>query len=155
MPLMHRLSITRETPPNAVAEYRISDKTLVVASPTSPRPELRVSMDTVTFFFSAQRMFVGIEAYTNLERWQHRELVLPQATLHGAVESEELFDENGIAPSSLGRVDFTYDDAKNVLKLELGGAVETMGRALSCALLGLDRDLQPVEVWLEALRFEE
>ena len=140
-------------PPHAVARYHAGDKTLEVSCDVAPAA-LRVSVGTVTFLFSADRVLVGIDAYTNSERWARQTLVYPTPAATGAAKSEGMFDDHGIAPSSQGPVDFVYDEQAGVLKLEMEGSVDLFARVLSCVLLGLDHEGQPVEVWLEGVHVD-
>jgi hypothetical protein len=111
----------------------------------------RASIDTLTLsFVPNDHVWIGLDAYTNAERWAQEALVLPRIDLSAALICEERFDENGIGPSYAGPVDYRHAQGRSLLRLNVRAApAATHVRFATGAVAGLDDAGALTDIWLE------
>ncbi|MBI1926903.1 hypothetical protein HYR99_21995 [Candidatus Poribacteria bacterium] len=119
-------------------------------------PAHRISIDTLTLSFSSDRhVLMGFDAYTNSERWERRQLILPPVDQEAALVCIEPFDEHGIGAGSSVPLQYTFSERTSLLLIKLGGGqVFTRIRCLSCAICGLGPGGELLEIWVEGLNFD-
>jgi hypothetical protein len=113
----------------------------------------RASIDTLTLSFTpGDHVWVGLDAYTNAERWQHEQLDPPTVDVTGSLICQELFDENGIGPSYPGPVRYQFARERSLMRLRtLDAPVASCVRFLSAAVAGLDADGILTDIWIEGV----
>jgi hypothetical protein len=84
----------------------------------------------VTLSFDQERGLVGVDAYTNWERWERKEL-LPVSGVPARLLSLAEFDENGVGLGSWPHVALAFDERARRLALTFGDGVTSAAYAPS------------------------
>ena len=149
---MIRLRITADPAPAATALY-LPDDHMLVAGPDgrAPAGAARASLDTLTLLFAqTDHRFLGLDAYTNAERWERRDLRLPKIDEEAAVICVEPFDAHGVARVAGRPVHCTYSPVQTLLHVQVDdGEVAAVIRCLSCVVCGLGVGGELIELWVE------
>jgi hypothetical protein len=113
----------------------------------------RISIDTLTLLFSPDKhVLMGLDAYTNSERWDRQRLANPSVELETALVCVEPFDEHGIGKGWADSVKYTYSDEVALLFIELGnGRATNRIRCLSSVVCGLGIGGNLLEIWIQGL----
>jgi hypothetical protein len=138
----------------ATSRYVPSDHALLVEPKPAPSGPLhRVSIDTLTLqLHPTNEVLVGMDAYTNAERWTTEELLLPRVSAACAIRCLEPVDEHGIGRGSLAPVRYTYSPKMSLLRLQMtDDDVASWIRCLTCGICGLTSDGDLVEFWIEGV----
>jgi hypothetical protein len=116
----------------------------------------RASIDTLTLSLRpSDHILVGFDAYTNSEKWERRELTVPDVDHAMALQCTETFDEHGIGPSGGGPVRYVYSESTSLLLIGVAdGPSATRIRGLSCGILGLGAEGELVEIWVQNFQFQ-
>ena len=152
--MIHFQPVSALLPIPTTARYLPADYALRVDPESAiPTQEHRISIDTLTLsLHSTDHVLVGLHAYTNAERWHHRQLALPPVDQEMAVHCIELFDEHGIGQGSSDPVRYTYSEETSLLLIEVSeDQVVTRIRCLSCGICGLGVDGGLIEIWVQGL----
>jgi hypothetical protein len=136
----------------ASARYLPADYSLVVGPDGNIPPGMnRVSIDTVSFALTPdEKLLVGLDAYTNADRWERRPLARPVIDQETALKCIEPFDEYGIARGNASPVRYSYSSETAILLMTAGEIpVASRIRCLTCVVVGLGAGGELAEIWVE------
>lgn len=154
MSAIHLRLATETSIPEAAARYKHSDYSLIVGPGGQvPVAAHRISIDSLTLFFSPDKhLFIGLDGYTNAQKWEYVTLVQPILDRDVALICTETFDEHGIGPSGSGPVHYVYSEVSSLLLIRIGdGPVMQRVRFISCGICGLGVDEDLIEIWVQGV----
>lgn len=140
--------------PKAAARYKHSDYSLIVGPGGQvPVAAHRISIDTLTLLFSPDKyLFIGLDAYTNAQKWENLTLIQPVFDRDASLMCTENFDEHGIGPSVSGLVYYIYSEVSSLLLIRIGdGRVMQRVRFISCGICGLGVNEDLIEIWVQGV----
>jgi hypothetical protein len=138
----------------ALGHYQSGEFSLTVGpSGIVPANCHRISIDTLTLYFAPKNLLlVGLDAYVNLGRAEHRPLRMPPVDITAALASSDLFDEHGIGPGSDIPPRYALSENTRVLCINLGDSAPVICvRGLSCLVCSLGTGGELIEIWIEGL----
>jgi hypothetical protein len=145
------------SPIEAMASYSQESYSLHVV-PDAGLPTLmhRTSIESLTLSLRPKdHVLVALDAYTNQERWERRQLTLPEVDQESAVICTDSFDEHGIGRGDSGTLSYNFSEDASLLHIDTGrGGVSTRIRCLSCIVCGLGIEGELIEIWVQGLRFD-
>ena len=114
-----------------------------------------MSAGTLTLVFAdRERRLVGLDAYTNAQRWQPAMLTVPSGP-EGLLMSLASFDENGIAPGPTDSPLYRYDASSWTLAIDVqSGDPRQVCRCLTCAVAELGPDGELLTLFIEGVNIE-
>lgn len=117
----------------------------------------RLSTKTLTFFWdNKDNSILGIEAYTNIDRWQHGSFSVPAIDRSGTIHCINSFDNNNIAKSLNDlREDWAFNDELSLLRIAFIDIKATQRiQAGKNIVVGVNDSMGMSELWIENLKIE-
>ena len=98
-------------------------------------------------------MFLGLDAYTNSEKWDRQLLTTPPVDQKMALCCIEDFDKHGIGPTAEGPVRYIYSPEASLLLIRIGdGQIATRIRCLTYVICGLGDGGELHQIWVEGIK---